>query len=162
MDRKQKVLEKLSELNILYEIIHHPPVFTIEEIDLLGLDEQGEIVKNLFLRDDRGKNHYLVVLEKSKKADLVKLRGILGSTKLGFASEERLEKYLDLTKGSVSPLGIINDKTGVVNVVFDKDLMDRDRLGVHPNDNTATIFLAFKDLKRIVEANGNNIIYAQI
>jgi Uncharacterized conserved protein len=162
VDKQEKVFMKLQELNIPYEVIHHPAVYTMEEIDEIGLNEEGDIVKNLFLRDDKGRNHYLVTLDKDKKADLVKLREQLGSTKLGFASAERLEKYLDLSKGAVSPLGIINDATRTVNMVFDKDLVGRERIGVHPNDNTATVYLSFDNLKKIIEKNGNRIIYVNI
>jgi Ala-tRNA(Pro) deacylase len=162
MDKQQKVFQKLNELNIIYEVFHHPAAFTIEEIDMLGLNDKGDIVKNLFLRDDKGKNHFLVVLEKNKTVDLVRLRSQLGSTRLGFASEERLEKYLQLSKGSVSPFGVINDKLCSVTVVIDKDLISRKKLGIHPNDNTATVFISFDDLIRVIEENGNKIIYMEI
>lgn len=162
MDKKQKVFQKLDDLNISYEVVYHPAVFTIEEMDTLGMDDRGDIVKNLFLRDDKGKNHFLVVVEKNKKVDLKKLHNQLGSSRLGFASEERLEKYLQLSKGAVTPFGVINDETCAVNVVFDKDLINRKKLGVHPNDNKATVFISFDDLKRVIECNGNRIIYAEI
>ena len=162
MNQQQKVLHKLHQLNISYEIVRHPAAFTIEEMDALTLDNKGDVVKNLFLRDDKGKNHYLVVVEKNKTVDLKKLRDQLGSTRLGFASEERLEKYLQLSKGSVTPFGVINDEACAVNVVFDKDLVHVKKIGVHPNDNTATVFISLDDLTRVVECNGNRIIYAEI
>jgi len=162
MEQRKKVFRKLDELNILYEVINHPAAFTIEELNTLGFDAHDDVAKNLFLRDDRGKNHYLVVVQKDKKVDLKKLREQLGSTKLGFASEERLWKYLQLTKGAVTPLGVINDSTCSVVVVFDKDLVNRQRIGVHPNENTSTVFLSFNDLKRVIESYGNKIIYADV
>lgn len=138
------------------------PVYTIEEIDDLQYDTGGIVAKNLFLRNDNGKQHYLVVLEKSKTADLKQLRNELNSSRLSFASEDRLYKYLKLNKGSVTPLGIINDKECSVEVVFDKDLLDKEKIGVHPNDNTATVFIAFNDLIRVIESNGNKITYVKI
>ena len=162
MDNKEKVLKKFEELNIFFSIVEHPAVFTIDQMDELDIDAKKDIVKNLFLRDASGKRHFLVVVSKDKKVDLKKLKEKLNSSSLSFASEERLEKYLNLTKGSVSPLGIINDPTKSVEVAFDKDLMDKEKIGVHPNDNRATVFLSFKDLNGLVEANGNKIYYVDI
>jgi len=101
-------------------------------------------------------------LRKDKKADLRNLRAQIGSRHLSFASEQRLNKYLGLEKGSVSPMGIINDVQAQVKVIIDKDLRGKDSLGVHPNDNTSTIIISFDDLIRVIENNGNKIIYADI
>lgn len=162
MDKYKEVLEVFDKLNIKYDIVYHKPVYTIEEIYDLGYDAGGVVAKNLFLRNDNGKQHYLVVLEKNKTADLKLLRNELNSSRLSFASEERLYKYLKLNKGSVTPLGIINDKECSVEVVFDEDLIDKVKIGVHPNDNTATVFLDFSDLIKVIESNGNKITYVKI
>jgi len=103
-----------------------------------------------------------VVLGKDKKADLKELRKQLGSSALSFASEQRLEKYLMLSKGSVSPLGIINDTNREVEVAFDVELTTKEILGIHPNDNTATVLLSFADLKKVIEINGNTIKYVTV
>lgn len=159
---QEKVFEKLNELNIKYEVVNHPAVFTIEEMDNLGITFQGDVCKNLFLRDEKGKRHFLVVLDKDKKADLKNIQKQLGSTRLSFASAERLDKYLKLQKGEVTPLGVINDTDASVEVAFDNDLLGRTRLGVHPNDNTATVWISFEDLIKVVEQNGNKITYVTI
>ena len=160
MDKIQKVLEKLDKLNINYDIIE--AVFTIEEMDELKIFDNYEIVKNLFLRDDKGKEHYLVVIMKNKRADLRGLRAQIESRHLSFASEKRLKKYLGLETGAVSPLGIINDTEAQVKVIFDKDLVGKENLGVHPNDNTATIILSFDDLLKVIKDNGNQIMYVNL
>ena len=162
MDQKEKVYEKLNKLNIAYEVTDHPAVYTIEEMDDLGITEKGDVCKNLFLRDEKGKRHFLVVLEKDKKADLKNIQKQLGCTRLSFASAERLDKYLKLEKGEVTPLGVINDKDCAVEVVFDNDLKGKTRLGVHPNDNTATVWISFEDVKKVVDNNGNKIKYVTI
>lgn len=162
MSSQEKVLERLKELNINFEVIDHPAVFTIEEMDDLKITEQGDVCKNLFLRDEKGKRHFLVVLGKDKKADLKSIQSQLGSTKLSFASAERLDKYLKLEKGAVTPLGVINDVDAAVEVVFDKDLVQKARLGVHPNVNTATVWISFEDLKKVIEENKNKIKYVNI
>lgn len=162
MNAQEKVFERLKELGIKYEVTNHPAVFTIEEMDNLNITQEGDVCKNLFLRDDKGKRHFLVVLEKDKKADLKSLQSQLGCSRLGFASEERLSQYLQLKKGEVTPLGIMNDPGAFVEVVLDKDLIGRNKLGVHPNDNTATVWLSFEALKKIIEGNGNKIHFVAI
>ena len=77
----------------------------------------------------------------------------LNSRPLTFASEEDLYKYLGLTKGSVSPLGILNDKDHIVTIIIDEDIKNISEIGVHPNINTATVFLKPKDLEIIFKNN---------
>ena len=162
MDRKESILNKLDELNIPYEIINHPPVYTIKEMEDLNLNKKGHIVKNLFLKNSNGKKHYLVVLKGDKKADLKSIRSQINSTALSFASEERLEKHLGLLKGAVTPLGIINDNDHSVNVVLDEDLKNEKIIGVHPNVNTATVFITFDDLLKFINTFGNEVFYVNI
>lgn len=162
MDKKEKVLKKLNELNIKYEVIDHPPVYTIEEMENLNLEKKGHIVKNLFLKNSNGKSHYLVVLKGDKKADLKSIRSQVQSGALSFASEERLEKYLNLLKGAVTPLGIINDEDHCVNVVIDDDLKNQNIIGVHPNVNTSTVFISYNDMIKFINNFGNKILYVNI
>ena len=97
---KETVLEKLQELNIAYKVVEHTPVYTIEEMDNLGnIFEGAKICKNLFVRDQKGKRHFLVVLPEEKRAPLDVIANKIGSTRLSFASPERLMKYLKLTPG---------------------------------------------------------------
>ena len=77
-------------------------------------------------------------------------------------AEERLLKYLDVKKGSVSPFGLINDSEAQVEVYFDEELKDMPRLGFHPNDNTATIFLSFGDLNTYVESTNHKIMFIKV
>lgn len=162
MNKKEKALKKLDELNIKYRLIDHPPVYTIEEMENLNLEEKGHIVKNLFLKNSNGKKHYLVVLKGDKKADLKSIRHQIESTALSFASEERLKKHLDLLKGAVTPLGIINDEQHCVNIVIDKDLRNQNIIGVHPNVNTSTVFINYNDMIKFINNFGNEILYVNI
>lgn len=155
--QKQQVLKALEERGIKFSVEEHPPVFTIEEMDALGLNERGDVVKNLFLRDAKGKRHFLVVLAKDKQADLKSLQEKIGCSKLSFASEKRLETHLNLAKGSVTPLGILNDHSRGVEVILDNDLVGKKRLGVHPNENTATLWIAFDDLYTLIKEHGNSV-----
>lgn len=159
---RQKILDALGREGIEYELTEHDAAFTIEQIDEMNIDEKDEIAKNLFLRNDSGRQHYLVVLEKHKTADLKIVRAEIGSSRLSFASEERLFKHLGLKKGSVSPLGVLNDNENHVKVFLDKDLMNMERIGVHPGENTATVFMRPGDLVRVIENHGNTVDFIDI
>lgn len=162
MNNRENILEKLKNLEIAFELVEHAPAFTMDEYNALGFNPNDEICKNLFLRDYKGTRHMLVVLKGSKYADLGLIRDEVESSKLSFASDERLAKYLDVQKGSVSPLGLINDETGAVEVYFDEDLKDAARLGFHPNDNTATVFLSFQDVQKYIESTGHTVRFIKV
>lgn len=114
------------------------------------------------MKNSNGKKHYLVVLKGDKKADLKSIKSQINSTALSFASEERLEKYLGLSKGAVTPLGIINDEEHLVNIVLDEDLKKEEIIGVHPNVNTSTVFISYNDLIKFINSFGNEIFYVNI
>ena len=118
--------------------------------------------KNLFLRNQKGNRHYLVVLTASKKADLKAVAEQIGDGKLSFASPERLMTHLGLTPGSVSPFGLINDREHLVRVVLDSDFQTAARLAFHPNINTATLTVAAADFKRFLDACGNPVQHVAI
>lgn len=145
----------LDGMGISYEVEEHAPVFTIDEMRELGI--KGSVCKNLFLRDTKGRQHFLVVLPGDRQADLGALAAALGSSKLSFASEERLMKHLGLTKGSVTPLAVIQDPDHTVQVLLDESLTGMDRLGVHPLVNTATLWISGADLLRFVRSCGNPV-----
>ena len=158
MAKRDCVLEALKELNIEYRLVEHQPVYTIDEMNELGICRQVDVCKNLFLRDDKGRKHFLVVLRNDKQANLKEIAEKIGSSKLGFASVERLDKFLGLEKGSVTPLGVINDRDSAVVVVLDSDLEHCEILGVHPNENNATVFMSYADLCSYIRHFGNSII----
>ena len=81
-NQKQKVYDALDKLNIKYEVVEHEPVYTMEDMDRLGLPEKGTLCKNLFLRDSKGRRHFLVTCEESKKVDLKALGRQLGGGNL--------------------------------------------------------------------------------
>lgn len=162
MNSRENIFEKLNALEIPFELVEHAPAFTMEEYNALGFNPNDEICKNLFLRDYKGTRHMLVVLKGSKHADLQLIRSEVDSSKLSFASDERLAKFLDVKKGSVSPLGLLNDATGEVEVYFDEDLKDAPRLGFHPNDNTATVFMTFSDVQKYMESTGHTVRFVKV
>ena len=151
---KQEIKTFLEEKKITFTWVEHKAVYTIEEMEELGLESMDEIAKNLFLRDQKGKRHFLVVVKGEKQVNLKELGEKLG-TRLSFASEERLEKYMGLKKGSVTPLGVLNDETCAVEVFFDEDFFKMEKIGVHPNENTASVYLSPDDLLNIIRGHGN-------
>lgn len=160
---KENVLKKMQELNIDYKEVEHVPVYTIEDMDNLGnIFEDAKICKNLFVRDQKGKRHFLIVMPEEKRAPLSEIATKIGSTKLSFASSERLMKYLKLTPGSVTPLAIINDEENAVEVIFDEDLKNEKLLGVHPCENTSTILITPSNLEKYVNELNNKLKYIKI
>ena len=159
---REPVLEALARLGIAYEMEEHPPMFTTDDMQAFGIGARGQILKNLFLRDAKGKRHFLVVTASEKKADLDALREALGSTRLSFGSAERLMRCLHTTQGSVSPFAVLHDRDNAVEVVFDKALAGLARAGAHPCYNTATLWLAFADIDRFVRDTGHEITYVEI
>lgn len=154
-----EVLNYLKEKEINYDIVEHEEVHTIEDMEKLSLLEKGYVCKNLFLRNANGKVHYLLCCHHSKPVKMDELAKKIGSTRLSFASAERLAKYLKLENGYVSPFGILNDESESVIVVFDKDLKGQEKVGFHPNTNKATVYLPFADVEKMVKEHGNDIIY---
>lgn len=159
--KRDVVLRTLAERNIPYQLWEHSAVYTIEEMDALDLPAPEAVVKNLFLRDAKGRRYFLVVLSKEKQADLRALGERLG-VKLSFASPERLAACMGLEKGSVTPFGVLNDQERKVEVLLDQDLRTRPLVAVHPNENTATVALAPEDLLQVLEDHGNSVTWLEL
>lgn len=157
MSQKQMVYDALNEMNIPYRSVEHTAVFTVEEMRKLKFPPGAEIAKNLFLRDAKGRRHFLITAGAEQAVDLKALERILDSTRLSFASEERLQKYLGLTKGSVTPFGLLNDTGQSVEFYLDEALCNTRVVGVHPNDNTATVLISAGDLQKFIRATGHEI-----
>ena len=153
------VVERLRDLGIAFERHEHPPVATVEQAAEHWAGIDAAHCKNLFLRNQKGDRHYLLILEHSKKADLRAVANQIGDGKLSFGSPERLLKHLGLTPGSVSPFGLIHDSTHSVRVVVDRDLQSAARLSFHPNINTATLVVSKDDFARGRAAGGNPVQY---
>lgn len=154
---RAELLALLDRQGIKYELVEHQPVHTIEEMRVLGLTDIGRVGKNLFLRNDNGKQHYLVFVDCDKEVDLKALRPQIGSSRLSFASDDRLARHLGLERGAVTPFGLLNDSSHAVTWVVDRDLVGAPKVGVHPMECTATVYLSMKDLTDLVNSLGNPI-----
>ncbi len=158
-EQEQKVYDVLEELGLAYERFEHPPVYTVEEAQQYWKDIDAMHCKNLFLRNNKGNMHYLVILEETKQADLGRLSELLLAGRLSFASDRRLTQYLGLESGAVSPFGLINDADRAVTVALDKDIKRAKAVSFHPNVNTATISFSTEDFLKFLKHCGNEIIF---
>lgn len=130
-------MDELSEIEILYP-----------EYD----------AKNLFVRDDKKRNYYLITVRGNKRVDFKKIKNDNNTRPLSFASEEDLMSIMNLLAGSVTPLGLLNDYELKVIFYLDKDFLNgKQIIGVHPNDNTATLWLKVTDLIDIIKEHGNKV-----
>ena len=152
---EQPVLSRLEQLGIAFDRYEHPPIATGDE----GLEHWADIdavhCKNLFLRNQKGTRHYLVILPVTKRADLRAVADQIGDGKLSFASAERLMTYLGVTPGSVSPFGLIHDKDHHVRVFLDREFKSATSISFHPNINTRTVVLKFVDFERYLATTWN-------
>ena len=152
----EEIFALLDDAGVAYEALRHPAVYTIDGLDALELPKKERIAKNLYLRDDKRRHYYLVVAEKGKRADLKALRRTISSRPLSFASKEETEKLLGVSSGSVSPLGILDDEDRKTKVLID-DFFLGGEIGVHPNENTATLWLKTEDLMEMIRRHGTAV-----
>ncbi|WP_373899654.1 prolyl-tRNA synthetase associated domain-containing protein [Haloimpatiens sp. FM7315] len=152
---EQRLYDIFNMLKIEYVRYEHKPVCTIEEANQLDIYIEGKQCKNLFLRDRKGSIFYLVIVDEKKQVDLKRLAEKMGCKSLSFASEEKLYNYLALKPGAVSPFGLINDINKAVQVIIDKDLVGSSSINFHPNVNTATINISYKNFEKFLEWCGN-------
>lgn len=159
---EQEVYDILNSLEIKYVRYEHKPVYTVNEAKELEILILGKKCKNLFLRNGKCDINYIVILEEEKRVNLKLLAKQIGSTRLSFASEERLFKKLKLKPGSVTPFGIINDVNREVIVLIDRDLINEKLVNFHPNINTATIGISYIDFERFIKWHKNKFYYVEI
>ncbi len=160
--QEAQVRDALVTLGISFDRYEHPPVATALEADEHWAGIDAAHCKNLFLRNQKGNRHYLVIVKHPKRADLRGVADQIGDGKLSFASPERLLTHLGVTPGSVSPFGLINDASHDVRVFLDADLKAAERISFHPNINTVTVVLAFTDFERFLAARGNPVRYITV
>jgi len=152
----------LDEHGIAYVRHDHPAVYTVEEADQLVPELRGAKTKNLFLRDDKGKRHFLVLVPSDKRVNLKALKAELGVKRISFGSPERLKKHLGIEPGAVSLLAVYNDKDHKVEVFMDSDLWAADTFLFHPLVNTSTLVIIKADIQRFLQATGHEVNIVEI
>lgn len=156
---KQQIYDYLQENSIWHEITEHKVVYNMAELAEVPCPYPEADAKNLFVRDDKKQNYYLITVKGEKRVNLKAFRKAQGTRNLSFASAEDLMERLGLIPGAVTPLGVLNDETRSVKVFLDQDFLQEPGLvGVHPNENTATVWLKAEDLIRIIREHGNEVV----
>ena len=157
---KQETYDYLTTYGVDFEVTEHPAVFNMAEVAEISLPHPEADAKNLFVRDDKKLHYYMITVQGDKRVDLKKFRKQHGLRNLSFASAEDLRSILDLIPGAVTPLGILNDQERRVELYLDAAFSEL--IGVHPNDNTATVWMKTVDLIRIITEHGNRVSVVEI
>ncbi|MBQ4875970.1 prolyl-tRNA synthetase associated domain-containing protein [Pseudoalteromonas luteoviolacea] len=147
--------EQLAQLGIDYISYQHVPLDNCTIANEIGLERAGVGLKNLFLRDNYGKRHFLVITLSDKQLDLKTLSKQQGVSRLGFCSSERLEKYLKVKPGCVSALATLNDEHKQVELWLDRELTHAEQWQCHPFENDKTWVLTLEDLKVFWQNSGH-------
>ena len=170
-ERQEKVLRYLDEHGIAFTTYNHPEGKTIEEAKRWWHDDGSVHCKNIFMRNHKGNQHYLICfpceydlaihdIEHWLKEVLVS-QGLNAPGKLSFASPERMIRYLGLEPGSVSPFGLINDEQHHVILFLDSRLKDAESLSFHPNDCRGTVVISQDAFQQYLASVGNKVEYIQ-
>ena len=145
------LLQRLAQLGIAHTTTEHLPVFTVDEAKAVRGRLDGAHMKNLFLRNKKGRM-WLLTCQKDRQLDLKALAERVGGNRFSFASAERLMKYLGVIPGAVTALAAVNDVDHKVTVLLDAALMNCDTLNLHPLVNTMTTSVSPADLLRFLES----------
>jgi len=151
---EQKVYNTLDKMNIEYELITHAAVFTVEEADECIKDQKGVRTKTLFLCNKKSEKFALLIVDGKNRLNIKELAIKLNMKGLKFASADNLKKKLNLTPGSVSLFGLLNNQEKDVLVYIDKSIELEKSISFHPNINTKTIFIRISDMYRFLEELG--------
>ena len=160
--RRKNVFDFLESHDIEYTVYDHPEAPTIEIARQYWRQDGSKHCKNLFFRNHKGNRHYLVVFDSEQSMAIHDLEQRLRQGKLSFASEQRMEKWLGLRPGSVSPFGLVNDTENHVHLFLDANLRNESSLSFHPNDNTGTVVISQEMFQKYLTAVGNTYEYIEL
>ena len=146
LEKEIRVYDFLDSLGISYQRVDHEALMTIEACRDMDQILNAAICKNLFLCNRQETSFYLLLLPGDKKFKTKEVSSQLGVARLSFANETYMEKFLDITPGSVSILGLMNDKENHVQLLIDEDLLTEPYIGCHPCINTSSLKIAMKDM----------------
>ena len=156
IEKEMRSYALLDSLGLEYRRVDHEHADTIEACEQVEGLLECKICKNLFLTNRQQTDYYLLIMPGEKPFKTKLLSKQIGSARLSFASAEHMEKYLDITPGSVSILGLMNDKGGAVRLLVDRDLLKEEYFGCHPCINTTSLRLKTADvLEKLLPAMGH-------
>ena len=147
----------LAEHHIEYERFDHPAVYTVEDVKRLVPPLPAAKTKNLFLRDHKGRRHFLVIVPADKRVDIKALNAAIGSSRLSFGSAKRLKKFLGVDPGSVTIFALVNDSDHKVELIIDQSLWEQEAFQFHPLVNTSTLLISNDNLKRFLALAGHDV-----
>jgi Ala-tRNA(Pro) deacylase len=161
-ERQEQVYAVLDEIGVAYSKVDHPPMFTQADNEIHRVNIGAVIFKNLFLRNKDKSRYYLLSLPLTKRADLRLAADLLGETRFSFGNDEELFEKLNIQPGSVSFLNVIGKPDTEVAFLMDSSVNGYDLIGVHPNDNTATVIFAPQEIPKIWEHYGVKYKYLDL
>jgi len=156
------IFQFLADHHIAYERHDHPPVYTVADVERLTPDLPGAKTKNLFLRDKKGRRHFLVVVAAEKQVDLKALPRLVGADRLSFGSARRLKQCLGIDPGAVSLLALVNDPHRAVEVVIDRGLWEARAIQCHPLVNTSTLIISRDAVAAFLAATGRSAAISDV
>ena len=163
LPKEVRVYDFLDSLGIDYYRVDHAPAMTMEVCAAIDEALEATICKNLLLCNRQGTAFYLLMLPGNKVFKTSVLSKQIGSSRLSFASAEAMEQYLDITPGSVSVMGLMNDKENHVQLLMDKDILQGEFIGCHPCINTSSLRFRTADLiDKIIPAMAHTPIYVEL
>ena len=158
LDKEVRVYDLLDSLNIEYHRIDHEAAMTMEACAAIDEKLDATICKNLLLCNRQGTAFYLLMLPGDKPFKTSVASKVIGSSRLSFAAPEYMERLLDITPGSLSVLGLMNDREGAVQLIVDADVLKGEFVGCHPCINTSSLRLRTADLvEKIIPAMGHEM-----
>ena len=157
---KREVYDYLTAQGIHFEVTEHTLINNVEELIAAKLPHPEAQAKNLFVRDDKKRHYYIITVKEQKRVDLKDFRLKHGLRPLSVASSDDLLSILKLNPGSVTPLGLLNDESAAVELYLDDEFTDL--IGVHPNENTATVWLTVSDLVKLIQNHGNHVHIVEV
>lgn len=156
LEKEIRVYDFLDKLNVPYQRIDHEAAMTMEACEAIDATLKATICKNLLLCNRQNTAFYLLLIPGDKQFKTKELSHQIGSARLSFAGPEYMLEYLDITPGSLSILGLMNDKDNHVQLLIDEDVLKGEYIGCHPCINTSSLRLRTKDLtEKIIPAMGH-------
>ena len=163
LEKEIRTYDLLDRLGVEYERIDHEPTMTMEDCKEVDQLLEAVICKNLFLCNRQKTAFYLLMIPDTKVFHTKDLSAQIGSARLSFAKPEYMEEFLDITPGSVSVMGLMNDKEHRVQLLIDEDVLDGEYIGCHPCINTSSIRFQVKDLiEKVIPAMGHDFVKVKL
>lgn len=154
MDAFAKVAEKLKELDIPFELVEHEPALTTKQADAFIEGIEGVRTKTMFLTNKKKTQYYLLIMDDKKSLDMDLFKELVSANRIRMASVDSLFEKMQLPPGTVSPFGLLNNEEKDIQVYFDKEIINEERMSFHPNTNEKTIFVSTKDLFKFLQDLG--------